>query len=784
MKKRYRVYKPEILGGSVEKNSETSLQKMQFGGTPSTEQDQVQSFMLMIYQLFKDGMTQEDVENQLLSQHVPQDFVARAIDVVKKYMEDRGEWEEDVELDANLAQTGVPQEQAPPQESELKKQNDVLMNSYAQQASAAALEEDDDAEFDDLLHRENPYMKKGGKVSKRKFMKNVLKRFEDGAENESKLSSGSKTDTLERDVEKVTKGFVGAVQGKAKEATAKELYSLAEQSGDPKLQQILMSGNQQQPMQPMARDGMMVDDNEPIAGQYAEDGVIVDPGGRDYQSYIDWYNEDSIDPETESREAPMSEEEFNQAYGKASTTKNPAYGRTVYRDRYEYTPYGGGYGLRDLLFPANRMFGYRPKYMAPSSWGRPVARDVYKRGILGRPKKWMEYYEVPEDTDLSEAQILRQRDINKAARTMNRGLRKLVRGKGSLYDRILDRFDNDTAIDEAEQEEVNDSPTTDQIINDRRSNREFSRDFYQHPYMRRDLRRRLNKGKTTQQYELDQRDYDLEQRRLREEQQAEMDRIMNFSLGEGEAPFLNTMMDSDVDYDSYASGGQYYYGPGGSNQYAEQMLGYDPGAAKPPFLMEQPSSLNFDYNANPFANDPMRGASSVADDSIVNTSGNVSGVAMTSDGTYEEPGGNLDMDPNKKFTTEEEGDKTKIVGFKNKYKRDLIGGQEFLNPFNAYSNRILGGLENLQNQKAANRLIVDSTDPMNMYMPETYKDRGDWDIYGNFRADEQGFIGSTNNPGMTGQAKYGGHYRKGAVVEMTGPELQQFMAAGGQIEFI
>ena len=76
---------------------------------------------------------------------------------------------------------------------------------------------------------------------------------------------------------------------------------------------------------------------------------------------------------------------------------------------------------------------------------------------------------------------------------------------------------------------------------------------------------------------------------------------------------------------------------------------------------------------------------------------------------------------------------------------------------------------------------------------KVYKDRGDWSIAGQYRPDQQGFIGSTNNPGPTGTggrtgsnfSKFGGPtHKKGDIVEMDGRELQQFMDAGGQIEFV
>ena len=346
------------------------------------------------------------------------------------------------------------------------------MEAYKQQSMDAAMSDEGEEESDELLYRENPYMqmggfnpmqqqenpqqkteqedssfvpyypnieffgggqekvfmKKGGKVSKKQFMKNVLKRFEEGGPKETPLTSAPKKDTLEKDVEKVTKGFVSAVQGKAKESVAKEMHKLAEESGDPKLQQILMSGNQQQ--QPKQELGGM---------QYADDGAIVDPGGQTYQEYIDWYNTEDpknpFNPATESKAPPMSEEEFNAAYGESDETD--IYGRTVYRDKYVPSSqnYGYGYGIRDMLFPANRFMGYRPKYYVDPRLGKPVARDVYGKTLFGG-KKYIDYYEMPDED--FDPEILRRRDINKRARQGNKFLRKALKGKLDYKD-ILNR---------------------------------------------------------------------------------------------------------------------------------------------------------------------------------------------------------------------------------------------------------------------------------------------------------------------------------------------------------
>ena len=794
-KKKYRISKPNVLGGAVPNSNKGELPNMQTGGQTASDQSDIQAFMLSIYNLFKQGMSKEDVEDQLLSQNIPYDTVEAAINVVKKYMEEKGEWTEAPEMTTDFSVLDPKQEEKEP--SALKQKQDALMESYGQQSMDVAMSDDDDEEFDDLLFRENPYMgqqpemqmggpmagqmdpqmnpqqqeegpqdnskipyypaielyggpipqmKKGGKVSRKKFMRNVLKRFEAGGQGqEAVLKSGPKKDTLTQDVEKATKGFVNAVQGKAKEATAKELYSLAEQSGDPKLQQILMSGNQQQqqPM-PMAQKGM----------QYADNGAIVDPGGRTYQEYIDWYNEDTIDPEKESREAPMSEEEFNAAYGPAA--EDPEYGRTVYRDSYRYSPYGMGYGVRDILFPANRFMGYRPKYYADPRLGKPVARDVYGRTLFGG-KKYIDYYEMPDED--FDPEILRRRDINKRARQGNRFLRKALKGKLDYKD-ILDRGRGRDTDDDSDEDMSSMDPRVIDTGRRRRDNRAFSQMMEPDDRVaRRHMRRRLNKRVFNQYEELEK----FKRKREANEQNQRIQDILNTpSFGPGQVPFNETMLDNPTDFsssdpnmrnqtieyfaDPRSQRGRFSYGTGGAlDRFV--LGGFDPTESyKDPYAynieMDNPSDemINADLELFKGANDAVYG----------------------------------DDDEQKK----------KLIGIKNREKLGITDGRPFNTVLNWAVERPVGAAENYQTTKPMRTKLTE--DNLAKGAGDYYADRGDWDRYGNFRPNEQGFIGSTNNPGAIGTAsKFGGPTpKKGDIVEMNARQLQQFMEAGGQIEFV
>ena len=74
--------------------------------------------MSTIYNMFKQGMTEEDVEFQLISQNMPYNFVIKAIDVVKNYMQNNGEYVDEGEIalpgnpqDPNYAGTSASQGQ-------------------------------------------------------------------------------------------------------------------------------------------------------------------------------------------------------------------------------------------------------------------------------------------------------------------------------------------------------------------------------------------------------------------------------------------------------------------------------------------------------------------------------------------------------------------------------------------------------------------------------------------------------------------------------------------------
>ncbi|MHC4316580.1 MAG: hypothetical protein ACYSW3_29405, partial [Planctomycetota bacterium] len=383
---------------------------------------------------------------------------------------------------------------------------------------------------------------------------------------------------------------------------------------------------------------------------------------------------------------------------------DPEYGEIVYNDKYVNMPYQS-YGLRDLLFPANRSLGYRPKYYVDPRLGKPVARDVYGKTLFGG-KKYIDYYEMPDED--FDPEILRRKDINKRARQGNKAIRRTLRGKGPIAN-ALEKLENSVNIGLQVEDEVKDETPS---------------------YTRKQMREQRRKSNPNP---LKKKLYEI---------------------------YFDNSFDKPVN----AVKNMFGLKEGGQTLDAYALGGFDPTSM---FQIRQ----NIDDEVNRQLDDP----------NFYENNQKIIDETFEGPQPYEEYEDNMEGPP---MLDEEDDKKKKLIGVKNKDKLGVMGGQEFLNPFNAFSNRVLGGIENVQSSKAANKILVNSTDPMNMYKAETRKDKGDFDIYGNFRPNEQGFIGSTNNPGMT-MSKYGGPtYQKGAIVEMDANELQQFMEAGGQIEFL
>ena len=104
-----------------------------------------------------------------------------------------------------------------------------------------------------------------------------------------------------------------------------------------------------------------------------------------------------------------------------------------------------------------------------------------------------------------------------------------------------------------------------------------------------------------------------------------------------------------------------------------------------------------------------------------------------------------------------------------------------LNTFNAAANTGLGWIENAQNAKANNEQLAKYMSD-NLYASKARTNRGQYDVNsGLFKPDEMGFTGVAAYGGMF---QDGGFYEEGGEAYMTEDEINDFLANGGELEYI
>ncbi len=276
----------------------------------------------------------------------------------------------------------------------------------------------------DALGSSDAYAKKGGFVKKKDFVKNVmgLLKKQDGGEGQEQtkdksqaLGKGNPMDTLTEDVQKHKNNFLSALKEKATTVKTEEMYDKLMKSNDPELQKIAMQGNQQ-PMQPNAfQVGGYTGGENPlskfIGGGMEEDPPYYEadflpeakygystgnliraarglsgPGGM---------NPDEFPQDKKEEEQPTPEVKVTPQVV-VQTPEPMQYAKPSY-----YPQYGGysGTWLRNLT-PWNPLIsrgvqqvGMNP-YVDPLRGRTPIAREVKKRGLFGRPKQWTDYYSI------------------------------------------------------------------------------------------------------------------------------------------------------------------------------------------------------------------------------------------------------------------------------------------------------------------------------------------------------------------------------------------------------
>ena len=147
-----------------------------------------------------------------------------------------------------------------------------------------------------------------------------------------------------------------------------------------------------------------------------------------------------------------------------------------------------------------------------------------------------------------------------------------------------------------------------------------------------------------------------------------------------------------------------------------------------------------------------------------------------------------------------------LVGVEWGVNKTVTDPEAGVNVFNATMRGGLGRIKRARDAKYQNKMILDNSDPMNLYANATTTDRGDWQDFGSksgmWKYDQEG----TDDLSDYKVSRYGGYLKNGGThkmfnglnmrnsdhkyyeqdeeVYMTPEELEQFLAAGGQVEYL
>ena len=462
-----------------------------------------------------------------------------------------------------------------------------------------------------------------------------------------------------------------------------------------------------------------------------------------------------------------------------------------------------GNTMLDNLIPINRPFEYAGSYgqqrgmpfdyetgeeytgeIDPSSF---VARDVYKTGRLGMPKKFIDYYSVGNEglnVPISEEDIVPYGEQRRTQRQDDGIISGCFGGKckeqeqsnqvsGDRLDRRIARWDKRAARNEEEYVPMEGAIT----------NYENPDDFYNaiNPVSEEDAEflgagfepseQYVNKGKVRRVRDAEGNWYDRE------------DKMIPGKKSPSEIPGY---------YDKKQEGGEpsqedYYndlfsklnYSNTYSNYYNE--LGFRKGGRVLRKAWAGLENTPISYNDNPVTSQNILNAntpnptdpntefqgpdmSNMMDDSdFLNTS-------SIQDAAYTEPAeddwsGPQMSNPNIDYPAGPTLLKNKLVGVKRK-RKDMrnIDPEAGVNAFNAGARGVLGGIDRMRNKKQEADMYAKNFDPTNIYGQKSRKDKGVWDINTG-----TAFTDTSGSDRLGRSKKYGGYMQPGGFVESDMP---------------
>jgi len=681
--------------------------------------------------------------------------------------------------------------------------------------------------------------KKGGS-QKKQFVKKLTSMFQEGGDQSAELGKGKRNDTLTNDVANKKNMFTGTLKNNSNKAISEEIYKNAQ--GNPEIMNLLMKDGykenlaedvkmQQQmpaaqfgfniptpPFSSMVEAGGFVDMDaenpltrfiyggdeaeyyEPYGLPMAQDGISIMNrnkeirGISDKLDYNDWLElekqQEEYDPaftEEQNQQAYKQYEDFydqalDEAFNYGSDNSNnstqtldtktqtntgqPKCGPgTVYNATYKtcipvatinYKPrvVRGNPGLFNTLLPWNAPIGYAGSWAKQMSLpynlatkqaymgqlpGQPVARYVTKKGILGRPKKWIDIYQTAGQSGIANPMELEA----------------LITGTGKSDASRKDRPGKEERVSKTEridQELLKDSWNKDNWDKlSERDKRIARRTFaFDNPELRRFS-----------------------------------DKVV-FKQGQPGQGFYYEKTKRIKDQKQYGG----YMQRGGYRPY-ELGTGYGMG------IGQNNSAYNQYSPQSQFENDLFEGKPPLAAPS--QKQNDFSWLTGTGTGSYAETRntGRTLGDRGQEIIPQKEPETpaNEYVGVENK-RKDMwnIDPEAGVNVFNAGARGVMGFFDRMQNKKRERNMMLDTVDPMNLYASANEQDRGDWQDFGSksgmFRYDQEG----QDRSSRATYGQYGGYMQEGGFyspyfeedeeVYMTPEELEQFLAAGGQVEYL
>ena len=106
--------------------------------------------------------------------------------------------------------------------------------------------------------------------------------------------------------------------------------------------------------------------------------------------------------------------------------------------------------------------------------------------------------------------------------------------------------------------------------------------------------------------------------------------------------------------------------------------------------------------------------------------------------------------------------------------------EAMLNTGNAAARGVLGFINNKKDRQQEQEMYANNFNPMNIYGKKERMDRGDWEVnQGSYRMNQTG----ADRLGRSKQ--YGGQaFNEGEELYMTEEEIKEFLANGGQLEYL